>query len=56
MIPFLGITGHWISADWELQETLIDFIKLSGPHSGDNLQEAFVASCKDLGILTKVNM
>ncbi|CAJ0766458.1 17423_t:CDS:2 [Entrophospora sp. SA101] len=43
-IPFLGITSHWINIDWQLQETLIDFVKLSGPHSGDNLREAFVAS------------
>ncbi|CAJ0749910.1 1008_t:CDS:2, partial [Entrophospora sp. SA101] len=41
-IPFLGITSHWINIDWQLQETLIDFVKLSGPHSGDNLREAFL--------------
>ncbi|CAJ0883449.1 9889_t:CDS:10, partial [Entrophospora sp. SA101] len=53
-IPFLGITSHWINIDWQLQETLIDFVKLSGPHSGDNLREAFVASCRDLGIFAKL--
>lgn len=36
-------------------EILVDFRKLSGPHSGENLAEAFVDSCKGLGILTKVS-
>lgn len=36
-------------------ETLVDFHKLSGPHSGENLAEAFVDSCRELGILTKVS-
>ncbi|CAJ0758498.1 19956_t:CDS:2 [Entrophospora sp. SA101] len=49
----MRITSHWINIDWQLQETLIDFVKLSGPHSGDNLREAFVASCRDLGIFAK---
>jgi glycyl-tRNA synthetase alpha subunit len=33
---------------------LVDFCKLSGPHSGENLAEVFMDSCKELGILTKV--
>jgi hypothetical protein len=36
-------------------ETLVDFCKLSGPHSGENLAEAFIDSCKEMGILTKVS-
>lgn len=36
-------------------ETLADFRKLSGPHSGENLAEAFMDSCNELGILTKVS-
>jgi len=54
-LPFLGITSHWIEENWELNETLIDFVELSGAHTGENLSEAFVKSCKDLGILTKVS-
>ncbi|CAB4489965.1 unnamed protein product [Rhizophagus irregularis] len=53
-IPFLGITVHWISHEWELKEILIDFCKLSGPHSGENLHESFVKSCDDMRILTKI--
>jgi hypothetical protein len=54
-MSFLGITAHWIDDNWKLMETLADFRKLSGPHSGENLAEAFVDSCKELGILTKVS-
>ncbi|CAB5157831.1 unnamed protein product [Rhizophagus irregularis] len=53
-IPFLGITVHWISYKWELKEILIDFCKLSGPHSGENLHEVFVKCCVDMRILTKI--
>jgi hypothetical protein len=46
---------HWITKDWELQDSLLDFIDLSGPHSGENLCNAFVKSCREYGILEKVN-
>jgi hypothetical protein len=36
-------------------ETLIDFRKLSGPHTGENLADVFIDSCKELGILTKAS-
>lgn len=55
MLSFLGITCHWIDNDWNLQQTLVDFIKLSGSHSGENIYEAFEQSCKELAIFTKVN-
>lgn len=54
MLSFLGITCHWIDEDWILQQTLVDFIKLSGSHSGDNIYEVFEQSCKELAIFTKV--
>lgn len=46
---------HWISKDWKLCDSLLDFIKLSGPHSGENICNAFVKSCDEFGILEKVN-
>jgi hypothetical protein len=47
---------HWITENWELQDSLLDFIDLSGPHSGENLCNAFVKSCSEFGILEKVNL
>ena len=53
-IPFLGITAHWIDSQWELKSILIDFVKLSGPHSGENLSEAFMTVLREFGVMTKV--
>lgn len=56
MIPFLGITAHWITNEWELKNILLDFIKLEGPHSGDNLKTAFLQSLENFGISTKASI
>jgi len=53
-IPFLGITAHWISSNWELQHTVLDFQLLEGTHSGENLASAFFNTIKEYGILNKV--
>ena len=52
---FLAITVHFITKDWKLQDKLLDFIDLSGPHTGENLCDAFVKSCHEFGILEKVD-
>ncbi|RGB29631.1 hypothetical protein C1646_672315 [Rhizophagus diaphanus] len=44
---------HWITKDWVLQDSLLDFIDLSGPHFGENLCNTFVKSCQEFGILKK---
>jgi hypothetical protein len=54
-LPFLGITAHWVDSEWNLRSTLLNFQLLSGPHSGENLQETFESSCRELGILTKAS-
>jgi hypothetical protein len=54
-VAFLGITCHFVDADWCLKETLVDFIHLSGSHSGENLAMEFLNSIdEDFNILTKV--
>lgn len=50
----MGITAHWITTDWIMKSVVIDFIHLQGPHSGNNLADAFYETLKDYGILTKV--
>lgn len=42
MYPFLGITAHWACDEWILNNVGISLIPLNGPHSGENLNEAFV--------------
>src|SRR2546421_133483 len=45
ILPFLGITAHWITRDWQLKEILLDFCMLYRPHSGENLAEVFECCC-----------
>src|SRR6266540_6131578 len=52
---WLWIFSYHSTKDWKLCNSLLDFIKLSGPHSGENICNAFVKSCDDFGILEKVN-
>ncbi|CAB4483899.1 unnamed protein product [Rhizophagus irregularis] len=33
-IPFLGITAHWISENWELKKITLEFYHLKGPIPG----------------------
>jgi hypothetical protein len=53
-IPFLGITAHWISLNWELKNTVLDFKVLEGTHSGENIATVFFNILKEYGILNKV--
>ncbi|KAF8985978.1 hypothetical protein BDQ17DRAFT_1173947, partial [Cyathus striatus] len=39
-IEFLAIIAHYVTNDGVLEELLIDFQELIGPHSGENLTEA----------------
>ncbi|GBB89254.1 hypothetical protein RclHR1_15940003 [Rhizophagus clarus] len=48
------ITVYWITKDWKLCDSLLDFIKLSSLHSGENICNAFVKSCDDFRILEKI--
>lgn len=53
-IAFLAITGSWITHDWHLEETLLDFVELSGPHDGQNMANAVASVLDELGIEEKV--
>ncbi|CAB5201343.1 unnamed protein product [Rhizophagus irregularis] len=52
-IGFLGITGHYIDADWNIKDILVNFVNLSGSHSGKNMANMFVTCLKEKKILTK---
>ena len=42
-IAFMGITAHYIDNDWVLRSVTLDFIRLPGSHTGENLYKAFVS-------------
>lgn len=55
VISFLGMTCHFIDSDWNLKDVLLDFIHLTGFHTGENMIREFLKCTKDdFGILTKV--
>jgi len=53
-LAFLGITVHWIDDDFNLHNTLFDFIKMDGSHTGVNLAKYFVESVKSMGCEHKI--
>ncbi|CAI2201446.1 3533_t:CDS:2, partial [Funneliformis geosporum] len=53
ILSFLGITCHYIDADWKVQNILLDFVSLSGPHSGENIANAFSKCLQEMNLLTK---
>jgi len=34
---YIGVTAHWIDADWELRHTLLDIYLCTDRHTGENL-------------------
>ncbi|QRV78693.1 hAT family dimerization protein [Ceratobasidium sp. AG-Ba] len=53
-IAFLAIMGSWITEDWNLEETLLNFVELRGAHDGQNMAAAVASSLIDLGISDKL--
>jgi hypothetical protein len=51
---FMGITAHYIDHAWVPHSLVLEFVPLLGHHSGEDLCEAFVATCDRLGLLPKL--
>jgi len=46
-ILFLSVTCHYIDDNWNFQDVLLDFIHLSGSHTGENMMKEFLKCTKD---------
>jgi hypothetical protein len=53
-LAFLGVTAHYIDAQWTPHELVLDFLPLHDPPPSENLCEALVDVCDRAGILPKV--
>lgn len=53
-ISIFGITAHWISKDWKLNELLLSAEKLDGSHSGDNMAKHLYDIIQDYEIAEKI--
>ena len=52
---FLSITAYFIDSNWKMQSIILNFVPISGAHSGENLKNSFVACLKNFAIQTKVS-
>ncbi|GES80816.1 zinc finger BED domain-containing protein RICESLEEPER 2-like [Rhizophagus clarus] len=53
-LSFLGITIHWITSNWKLKSTVLDFFHIEGPHSGENIASKFFEILKEFNLLPKI--
>ena len=54
-IPFLAITAHWMTTDFELVSTLIGFERLRGSHTAENMTVAIMKVLQMYGIEDHIN-
>eukprot|EP00455_Lapot_gusevi_P001969 TRINITY_DN10762_c0_g1_i1.p1 TRINITY_DN10762_c0_g1~~TRINITY_DN10762_c0_g1_i1.p1 ORF type:complete len:108 (-),score=4.94 TRINITY_DN10762_c0_g1_i1:60-383(-) len=52
--PFMGATAHYIDADWNLREVLLDYMPIVGEHSGANLSHFLIGMLRDFDVLEQV--
>jgi hypothetical protein len=53
-IPIFRVIGHWISPNWVKRETLFEFCRLKGIHSGENIAAVTWEMLRDLTIKHKL--
>jgi hypothetical protein len=54
MLPFLGLTCHFIDEDWVLNNLLLGFEYIEGGHSGENLARCLFSVFDEFGVTKKV--
>lgn len=53
-IPFLGMTGHFITKEWLYRHITLDFVELQGAHSGENMAHAVKTTLEEYGATDKL--
>ena len=54
MTAYLGVTAHFLTAEWELRSVLLAFTELQGRHTAENAADTLYNIIKDFGIEGKV--
>ena len=49
--PYLTMTGHWIDANWNLQEQVLAFQEIIGDHSGENTGALLIEILGEYGLV-----
>ena len=55
MEAFLAITAYFIDSNWKMQSIILNFVPISGAHSGENLKNSFVTCLENFAIQTKIS-
>lgn len=50
----LGVIGHWLTADFQYQERVLEFTEIHGVHSGENMAEIIQTLLAELRIEHKL--
>jgi hypothetical protein len=53
---YLGISAHWISNDWKLKSTLIEFVDTQGESEGKNIAAPFWKALIQFKLESKVSL
>jgi hypothetical protein len=50
----LGVIGHWMTADFQYREQVLEFAEISGAHTGENMADMLHKTLVELGIERKL--
>lgn len=50
-LPYLGITARWLNEKYILHDIVLDFVRLQGSHTAENLANVVLVSLEDYGLL-----
>jgi hAT family C-terminal dimerisation region len=50
----LGVIGHWLTADFQYQERVLEFTEMHSVHSGENMAQTVEEILEELGIRYKL--
>ena len=53
-VDYLGITGHWVDKNWELQSVLLNFADPPAEHTGVNLKSSVIDVLHEFDITHRI--
>lgn len=52
--PRLGVIGHWLTPEFIYRERVLEFARLEGMHSGENIASVILHLLSELGLQQKL--
>lgn len=53
-LPYLGITAYWLDSSFQLHDIVLDFVRLYGSHTGENLANVVKNTLESYGIISSL--